>query len=351
MSCNSDNIQDNDAVPERAPEISVIMPIYNVADYLRECLDSVESQTYKDWECILVDDGSPDGSCAICDEYAARDPRFRVFHQKNRGVSAARNIGLRNVRGRYLAFIDPDDSVYPMFLERLRDLIVTTGADAVQVGYEQLFTTFTKKRPLVKEQTTLNRAQVVKELMHNSVIPSYLCNKIFRREVVDTEFPEGMVFEDIYVLSHWVRNIRKMVLSPDILYVYRQRIGSITKSADISNRMAFIQSVIDRAKVLQEIEPDAVSDKFAEYYIWKGLNNAGKAIARSCQDSADKYDYVRQIGDFCKTMPMPCIQVLGFKQWWRAYLLRNHPALFIENIRLGYGFHFKMRRRARHFFR
>lgn len=98
------------------PKISIIIPVYNVERYLRECIDSVLAQNFADFECLLIDDGSSDGSGAICDDYARRDPRFRVFHQPNSGVSAARNLGLSLAQGEYLAFIDSDDTVDPDYL-------------------------------------------------------------------------------------------------------------------------------------------------------------------------------------------------------------------------------------------
>ena len=94
-----------------SPFFSIIIPVYNVAPYLRECLDSVLAQTFTDWEAICVDDGSTDGSGAILDEYAAKDNRFRVFHQKNAGVSVARNNGLMLASGEWIWFVDSDDSI------------------------------------------------------------------------------------------------------------------------------------------------------------------------------------------------------------------------------------------------
>ena len=91
------------------PTISVIVPVYKVEKYIRCCLDSIVTQTFADWECILIDDGSPDNSGKICDEYAEKDGRFRVIHQKNAGVSAARNAGLNVAKGAWITFVDSDD--------------------------------------------------------------------------------------------------------------------------------------------------------------------------------------------------------------------------------------------------
>lgn len=112
------------------PFISIITPVYRVEQYLNRCLDSILTQSFKDWECILIDDGSPDDSGKICDEYVARDPRFYVFHKENGGVSSARNVGLNNARGEFVTFIDADDYVGPDYLQRFAnhkeyDLIFT----------------------------------------------------------------------------------------------------------------------------------------------------------------------------------------------------------------------------------
>lgn len=118
--------------------ISVIIPVYNAEKYLPTCLESVLNQTYSDLELILVNDGSKDGSGAVCDAFAARDPRVKVIHQKNGGVSAARNSGLEFASGQYVAFIDADDDIKPGYLERLHEKIVGQEADIVCCDYVEL---------------------------------------------------------------------------------------------------------------------------------------------------------------------------------------------------------------------
>lgn len=95
------------------PKVSVIVPVYKAENYLRRCVDSILAQTFTDWECILVDDGSPDGSGEICDEYAQKDARIRVIHKENGGVSSARNMALGKISAKWLTFVDSDDCLYP----------------------------------------------------------------------------------------------------------------------------------------------------------------------------------------------------------------------------------------------
>ena len=119
-------------------KVSIIIPVYNKIRYLSGLLEQVMVQTFRDFECLLIDDGSTDGSGAVCDEFAEKDPRFRVFHIPNGGVSHARNVGLDAARGEYITFIDSDDGVRPGYLENLVCAISESGADLVISGYEKV---------------------------------------------------------------------------------------------------------------------------------------------------------------------------------------------------------------------
>lgn len=119
---------------EQAPTISIIIPVYKVEKYLSKCLDSIAAQTFTDWECILIDDGSPDASGKICDEYAQKDSRFVVIHKKNAGVSAARNDGLKNARGKWISFFDSDDTIDKETYEDSLKVAEEKNADLVQWG-------------------------------------------------------------------------------------------------------------------------------------------------------------------------------------------------------------------------
>ena len=118
--------------------ISIIVPVYNAEKYLPACVESLLSQTYGALEVILVNDGSKDGSAALCDTYAARDSRVRVIHQENQGVSTARNAGLDHAAGKYVAFVDADDYVKPDYLERLHGDMTAHDADFVTCCYEEI---------------------------------------------------------------------------------------------------------------------------------------------------------------------------------------------------------------------
>ena len=120
------------------PAISVIVPVYKAENCLSQCVDSILAQTFQDFEILLIDDGSPDQSGALCDEYAAKDSRIRVFHKENGGVSSARNLGLAQAAGTYIAFADSDDWMEPEELETLYGLIVEHGADSAGCAHNNV---------------------------------------------------------------------------------------------------------------------------------------------------------------------------------------------------------------------
>lgn len=320
------------------PEISIIIPVYKVEKYLQPCLESISSQTFTGWECILVDDGSPDNSGAICEEYAARDSRFKVIHRKNGGVSAARNDGLEVSRGKYISFIDPDDIAHPLMMERLKELIESHDADVAQVGFELWFKSFRRKKALVDSVVELERGKVAQELLYGRRLPCYVWNKLFRREVIDTHFPEGMVFEDMYVMSQWVSNIRKMVISPEILYSYRQRCGSIVNSNYAENRLEYLKSVFRLAYSLRTLEPMYVSEDVVYKCIWKGVICAGKNIARYVDEAVIRVDAIGKVSRLSRNIYIPPAKKIGLKTWWRIHLLHSNPKAFARMMRFVYFF-------------
>ena len=167
------------------PEISVIVPVYRVEKYLNDCIDSILAQTFADFELILVDDGSPDSCPALCDAAAAKDSRIRVIHQKNRGLSGARNAGLDIARGRWAAFVDSDDMLLPRALEKAHSTAEKTGADVVLYGFA-----FTDENGKVYEgwdTTQYDEVIPQQEIYNRLVIGMYqsMCNKLFRRELFD----------------------------------------------------------------------------------------------------------------------------------------------------------------------
>ena len=210
--------------------VSIIVPIYNVENYLRQCLDSIQNQTYKKFECIMINDGSTDSSQQIAEEYLS-DSRFKLINQSNKGLSGARNTGISHIReeSTFVAFVDSDDYIYPDFLETLIEHIeydVDIIEGMIDYFYDEIKVDnvchdFEKQILITKDdklgKLALNELRV-------SVFP-----KLFRKSLLTEDFfPEGWIFEDLAVVPELVSHSRKWIKLPKVIYGYRIRPNSIT---------------------------------------------------------------------------------------------------------------------------
>lgn len=218
--------------------ISLIVPVYNVENYIKNCLNSLIRQTYTNIEIICVNDCSLDTSGAICDEYAARDNRILVIHKKrNEGLSEARNTGLNISRGEYVAFVDSDDWIDCSYVETLYSAICDNKADIAQCSYvrvaNEAVTVQTNWQTGKKYNMT--GCQAIKKLYSNTLIqPSIeytvVWNKLYRRTVVDhIRFPRGVIFEDQFFTYRCFEKAEQICVLDCFLYYYRDNASSITK--------------------------------------------------------------------------------------------------------------------------
>jgi glycosyltransferase involved in cell wall biosynthesis len=199
--------------------ISVIIPVYNAEKYLARCVESVLGQTHREIELILVDDGSRDGSGAICDEFAARDARVRVIHKRNAGVSAARNDALSVARGEFIAFCDNDDFYAPAMLERLLRMCVENDCDIAQCGILK-GTAESIPTPAPQPVEVLTGHEMLENFYTRASI--YVWDKLYRREVWnDVRFPVGSYTdEDQLVAHHLLGAARRIASTPEVLYYH-----------------------------------------------------------------------------------------------------------------------------------
>lgn len=210
--------------------ISVIVPVYNVESYLRECLDSIVNQTYTDLEIILVDDGSTDGSGAVCDEYAKLDKRIKVFHQENRGAGAAKNRGLREARGKWLSIVDGDDYIELDAYEYMLSELTKHNADVIQCAFRDVYTDGTVDRILLKEYKEFNAEEYLKRY-----VVDWSCglqwDKLFLRSLFEgIDYVEGHIIDDEFFVYQGIMNADKIIHTPRITYNYRRRLSSVMKS-------------------------------------------------------------------------------------------------------------------------
>lgn len=211
--------------------ISIVVPIYNVEQYLSQCIDSILEQSYRNIDIILVDDGSPDGCPGICDSYAEKDNRVRVIHQDNSGLSAARNVGLEVAKGSYITFIDSDDYIGKHFVERLYDVIRRMDADIGICDYLKVNGNDGKEKEAVSFYSYSNR-ECIKNMYHPTLhgMEFIACAKMYRTELFkinDILYPAGKIYEDIFTTFKLLFYAKKIVFFDAVLYFYRQHTQSI----------------------------------------------------------------------------------------------------------------------------
>lgn len=214
------------------PLISIIVPVYNVENYLRKCLDSIVNQTYKNLEIILIDDGSDDNSDKICDEYATKDNRIVVIHKINGGLSDARNAGLEIAKGEYIGFVDSDDYISEDMYEFLYNLAIENDLDVAMCASCNVYEDGKVKRPKVFETLFFDKKEkIIENLFLNKAdgLSISVCNKLFKKYVLKNRyFDINKTSEDVFYVLKWIENTEKFGRSAAVKYYYVQRSQSIT---------------------------------------------------------------------------------------------------------------------------
>ena len=240
--------------------ISVIVPVYNVEEYLEECLESIKRQTYTDIEVILVNDGSIDRSKEICERYCEKDSRFKLLNQENKGLSGARNRGMLESKGEFISFVDSDDVLKEDMLEQLMKQMTSEDIDIVECWYtneKQELELSTPKN--VKTIFQGDSKEALVSLCKDNIVRLNAVAKLFRRQViVNFPFLEGLFYEDVYGGIGILKHIRKMVKINYIGYYYRVRQGSImNREFNIKNLDLF--TICDKLEQLYQGDTDSLA--------------------------------------------------------------------------------------------
>lgn len=209
-------------------EISIIVPVYNVEQYLEKCVDSILNQTFKDFELILVDDGSPDNSGAICDQYAEKDSRVRVIHKENGGLSDARNAGIEAARGKYLGFIDSDDYIADDMYELLYNNIIEENADLSICG---IYDVYKENAPkiLPEFRKVCTKGEMIKMILEAKLVSVHAVNKLYKRDIFKTiRYPVGIITEDAAIIFQVLDRCKKIIVDTNQKYFYFHRDESIS---------------------------------------------------------------------------------------------------------------------------
>lgn len=214
--------------------ISIIIPVYNVKNYLDDCVQSILNQTYKNFEVILVDDGSTDGSAKICDYYANLDKRINCIHIKNTGVSNARNVGLNNAKGDYIAFCDSDDRYSVNFLLEMFRTIEKTKADIVICSY--YYSNSEINRPVQQGEKSrfISREELLEKIFINNEIGGFVWNKLFKKAIIENiRFDTNLeICEDTDFICSVTQNNSKLYYLSEPLYFYTMRDNSAVNNVE-----------------------------------------------------------------------------------------------------------------------
>lgn len=215
--------------------ISVIVPVYMTERYLDRCIQSLVKQEYSNIEIILVDDGSHDRCPQICDKWAKQDNRIRVIHKKNSGQSDARNVGIAQAHGQYIAFVDSDDYVDERFLKCLYFQILETGAQISCVSMQRFDENGNAERDYrQRRQRIYTGEEAIAALFDASLFGDYMCNKMFLKSLFDSiEFPKGKIMEDLAIAYKLFERCDSISYCPIELYFYFQRAESSMHSSNI----------------------------------------------------------------------------------------------------------------------
>lgn len=247
--------------------ISIIVPVYNIEKYIEKCIRSILNQSFKKIEVILVDDGSTDGSLAICQQYSKLDERIKVITKENGGLSSARNEGIKQSTGEYIAFIDGDDFVHPQYIEKLYNTLSSFDADMSVCGIEivdengkitdKLSTGAIYKQycPFTREKLSPIEVERRYYTEENGFIFVVAWNKLYKRQIFENLlYDEGKIYEDEYLFSTLLRKCREISFVTDKLYFYVQRNNGITSKSKQRDKFQYISEIFYRRISIYENE-------------------------------------------------------------------------------------------------
>lgn len=314
------------------PLVSVIVPVYNVEKYLPHCLDSIIRQTHQNLEIIVVNDGSTDGSGEICRQYEEKDCRVRLFEQKNRGVSEAKNAGLDNAEGQYIVFVDSDDYISCRFVEILLDGLLKNDVLICQCG---CCIVNDKGKGMDIKSLPGNRGYPCKKMSRNDVFDTMgteiggfwgsSCGKIFDRKIFEgLRYPAGKVFEDAALFHSIYARIDRVCYIDLKLYAYRQNMDSITrKNGEIYLCADYVEALLKRLSF------------FHEYGVNRYVDVTGKEILRA-YTCFSEYPAPKELKHRMKALEEKLFQITGKSFFSLKYVLFKSAPRTYQFVRKFY---------------
>ena len=308
------------------PNISVIVPVYKVEPFLHRCVQSILDQTYRDFELILVDDGSPDRCGELCEEYGRLDSRVRVLHQENGGLSAARNAGIdwafANSDSRWLAFVDSDDWVHPAFLQTLYDTAEQTLCKISACGF---YRTGGEALPQAQDFSvvSLSADDYYCGQLHDGVT-ALAWNKLYHKSLFKgLRYPIGKLHEDEFTTYRAIYGAGKIGVTPARLYAYYQNPEGIMRSQWNPRRMHMLEAFEQQIAFAQETGNARLLNKTAEQYIYSAYEQLSQAQIVYRKELRRKLRAALKLGRECGCFPLDRSRLWAYEKaypvkplWW-----------------------------------
>lgn len=316
--------------------ISVIIPVYNVENYLHYAMDSLFRQTYKNFEVILVNDGSTDDSGRLCEEYAQQYGNVFVYHKKNGGLSDARNFGVEKSKTDLIFFLDPDDYIEAFTLELLINLqkkynvpLVSTKVQSTSVYNQYNNSDISNLDLTLTKKVTKETALVL--MLENKIATVSACAKLYHKKILqEVPFPVGKIYEDFYVISEHLHIAEEIVICPIVTYNYYSRVGSIVNSDFTKKQYDFFDAAENNRSIIQKYYEDSKLENNLNLKIVKGSFAISSLAANSAP--SELLEIQKKIRPYYFEILFNCKENIKFKIKYSLFLLA--PKLFYRGKKL-----------------
>ena len=302
------------------PLISIVVPIYNVCDYLDECIESIVSQTYRNLEIILVNDGSTDNSGNLCDIWASKDDRISVIHKQNGGLSDARNAGMLVAKGELIGFVDSDDYIRNDMYELLYNNMVENNSDISACGVQMFWDDNTPSRMLTRNGCyVLNTEEALLSIIAEKHLLQPVWYKLYKQNLIyDISFPIGKLHEDVYWSYQAIGNAKTISIFDTPCYFYRQRSGSISEQTYSLKRLDAFEGKYFRLQYVIDNFP-AIADE-AIGHMWFTCIYTTQMIMRYLSKEEERKVGFSKVNEILSQHPIRPFAIKGITLKQRVWL-------------------------------
>lgn len=325
------------------PLVSVIMPVYNVAEFVAEAIKSVLSQTYSNIEFLIIDDGSSDKTNEICVDYEEQDNRIRVIRQKNAGAAAARNHGMREARGEYILFMDSDDTMHPQAIEILYNILMENKVSMAMINFLEVEKTHTSWEKVERKPIELFSQEKImdilcsgKENLKLRLLLTVPWGKLYHYTLLKgLSYPEGTICEDEFMINDIAKRCKQMAYMDLPLYAYFVRSGSVMRVKFDRRYLASMRAFKERIQCAEELGLESCKIKMIRVFMKDHIGNYCKAYSQHCKDKEVyrwlKYSFRMHLKQYWKFMEKN-EKIRGIIFFFSPYGYVLVKKLFLHNV-------------------